>query len=93
MNARNRKHVLARRARQRGAMREIFDPAEVYERDDWVCQICRTAIDRSAKARTPLSASLDHIIPLSRGGEHSRANTQCAHLRCNVKKGTRVPVT
>lgn len=35
----------------------------------------------------PMSASVDHIVPLSRGGEHSMANVQCAHLSCNSSKG------
>jgi 5-methylcytosine-specific restriction endonuclease McrA len=30
--------------------------------------------------------SLDHVIPLSLGGDHSMANTQAAHLDCNTRK-------
>lgn len=30
---------------------------------------------------------MDHIVPLSRGGEHSLDNVQCAHLSCNCRKG------
>jgi len=37
-----------------------------------------------------LAASLDHRIPISRGGEHSRANAQTSHLGCNVRKGARL---
>lgn len=33
-----------------------------------------------------MSASVDHIVPLSRGGEHSMNNVQCAHLSCNCSK-------
>jgi 5-methylcytosine-specific restriction endonuclease McrA len=33
----------------------------------------------------------DHIVPLARGGEHSYANTQAAHPRCNMSKGARMP--
>jgi HNH endonuclease len=35
----------------------------------------------------PLSKSLDHLIPLSRGGTHEPANVSLAHLRCNVSRG------
>lgn len=31
--------------------------------------------------------SIDHIIPLSRGGAHSYENCQISHLLCNIKKG------
>lgn len=33
--------------------------------------------------------SLDHVIPMSKGGAHSYANTQLAHWLCNVTKGNR----
>lgn len=33
-----------------------------------------------------MSASLDHILPLSLGGAHSMANVQLAHLSCNHTK-------
>jgi 5-methylcytosine-specific restriction endonuclease McrA len=32
---------------------------------------------------------LDHIIPVADGGEHTEANCQCAHHRCNMRKGRR----
>jgi len=34
----------------------------------------------------PLSASIDHIIPLSRGGTHVEGNVNGVHLRCNIQK-------
>jgi 5-methylcytosine-specific restriction endonuclease McrA len=34
--------------------------------------------------------SLDHVIPISAGGEHSKANTQLAHLGCNAKKQAKI---
>jgi 5-methylcytosine-specific restriction endonuclease McrA len=37
-----------------------------------------------------MSVSLDHVIPLSRGGNHEPGNVQCSHLACNVRKGARV---
>lgn len=78
-----------RRALKKGATVEAFSHAEVFERDDWMCGICSEPVDRDAKFPDALSVSLDHIIPLALGGDHSRANTQCAHLGCNVRKGAR----
>lgn len=34
--------------------------------------------------------SVDHIVPLARGGSHSADNVQSAHLLCNLRKGARV---
>jgi len=36
-----------------------------------------------------MSASLDHIFPLSLGGDHVRENVHAAHLRCNISKNNR----
>lgn len=77
-----------RRARRKGAMVESFQSEEVYERDGWICGLCLEPVDRELRWPDPMSASLDHVIPLSKGGEHSRANTQLAHLDCNVRKGS-----
>ena len=79
-----------RRALKKGATVENFTPDEVYERDGWTCGLCSEPVDSHLKWPDPMSVSLDHVIPLSRGGEHSRANTQCAHLSCNVRKGAQV---
>jgi len=35
-----------------------------------------------------MSASLDHILPFAAGGAHLKANVQCSHLRCNIRKRT-----
>jgi 5-methylcytosine-specific restriction endonuclease McrA len=35
--------------------------------------------------------TIDHIIPLSRGGSHSFDNLTCACLKCNAEKGNRTP--
>ena len=37
----------------------------------------------------PQCATLDHVVPIARGGGHTRANVQAAHLGCNLKKGNR----
>ncbi|MGZ6852480.1 MAG: HNH endonuclease [Mycobacteriaceae bacterium] len=79
-----------RRALKAGATSERFTAREIYERDGWICGICEKPIDRSLTHPDPGSVSLDHIQPLSLGGDHSRANTRAAHLGCNVRRGNRV---
>lgn len=77
-----------RRHRKRGAVvTEIVDPFLVFDRDGWRCQICKVKTPRSLRGtHEPRAPELDHIIPLSRGGEHSYRNTQCACRRCNRTK-------
>lgn len=69
---------------------EAFAPLDVHTRDQWICQLCRLPIDPKAVWPDPMSASVDHIVPLSRGGEHSMINVQSAHLGCNSSKGDRI---
>jgi 5-methylcytosine-specific restriction endonuclease McrA len=59
----------------------------VYERDNWTCHLCGKRIDRLLKWPDAMSASIDHVIPLSLGGAHTYDNIKAAHLKCNIGKG------
>ncbi|MET7607447.1 HNH endonuclease [Streptomyces avermitilis] len=90
LRANARQHTTARNARKRGATVETFRYSEIFERDDWVCGICHEPVDPELQFPDPGSVSLDHIHPIARGGEHSRANSQTAHLGCNLRKSAKV---
>lgn len=70
---------------------EPIKSSEVYERDRWICGICWAPVDPSVRHPDPASPSLDHVIPLSRGGAHALSNVQLAHLHCNIAKGASLP--
>lgn len=80
-----------RRHRKRGQFVAPVYRNEIIKRDKGVCQICKTKVDMRVKAPHPLSASLDHIIPLSKGGTHEPANVQLAHFLCNSIKSDAMP--
>lgn len=86
-----RTHKAIRRHLMRERILERFDPMEIFERDGWICQLCNEAVDATVVWPDRMSKSLDHIIPISKGGVHSRANTQLAHLSCNASKNDRMP--
>lgn len=70
---------------------ENVDPFRVFDRDRWTCQLCGARTPRRLRGTTDAKApELDHIVPLSRGGEHSYRNTQCACRSCNMRKGSRI---
>lgn len=78
-----------RRTRKKGGVCENINSIEIYERDNWTCQICHEAVGRELKWPNPKSASLDHIIAIAMGGSHTEGNVQLAHLRCNIKAGVK----
>lgn len=90
VNRANLKFVQKRRAMERHPGAESIAPREVLERDEWTCGLCGDPIDRAFRAPHPGTPSIDHILPLSRGGTHTWDNVQAAHLGCNVKKGNRL---
>jgi len=56
-----------------------------------ICGICGKPVDFSLKYPHPLSATVDHIIPVSKGGHPSDLdNLQLAHRCCNREKSDRV---
>lgn len=69
---------------------EAFAPIDVHTRDEWTCQLCRLPIDPEVAWPDRMSPSIDHVIPLSRGGTHSMSNVQSAHLGCNSRKADKV---
>lgn len=80
----------AHRARRYGVAYEHIVARRVFTRDRWRCGICGGQVDKTLKHPDPMAASLDHVIPMSKGGGHTYANTQCSHLKCNIDKGASI---
>ena len=76
-----------RRARMSGArVIEEIDRIAIWLRDGGRCYLCGRKVSR-------LRFDLDHMLPLSKGGEHAAFNLAATHPRCNGKKYNRlIPV-
>lgn len=88
-----RSHKARRRAQQRGAEVERYSRFAIFERDGWRCHICRLKVERDALVPHPLAPTIDHLIPLARGGGDTPANVATAHFLCNSIKGDRTGVS
>jgi len=55
----------------------------IFVRDQYVCQYCGKKVKRGA--------TIDHVIPRSRGGTFSWDNVVTACIKCNQKKGCKLP--
>ncbi|HEX7578773.1 MAG TPA: HNH endonuclease [Thermoanaerobaculia bacterium] len=60
-----------------------FSRHNIYVRDGNRCQYCGKRFQTS-------ELSLDHVVPLSRGGPSTWDNVVCACLPCNVRKGNKL---
>lgn len=78
--------VKARKIRRKHALhRTQVEPVNrelVAARDRWLCSICGGEVTRK-------TWSLDHVVPLTKGGHHTYANVALAHRRCNSSKGNK----
>ena len=59
----------------------------VFRRDKGICQICGLPVPMDTSPENIWGATVDHIVPLSVGGEHSMKNCQLSHRLCNSIKG------
>ncbi len=73
-----------KRAEALGVLVERINRQTLYDMYYGYCGICGERV--SLRKYT-----LDHIVPLSRGGEHSYANIQPSHRWCNSWKADKLP--
>lgn len=80
-----------RKAVTRGARGETqrFTIYDLIKSSGSRCAICAEAIDVTLHYPDAHSPSVDHIIPLSKGGAHTLENARATHLVCNMRRGNR----
>lgn len=57
----------------------------VWQRDKWRCRYCGEKLLRKAEA------TVDHVIPRSRGGSNKMSNLVTACVPCNQGKADKLP--
>jgi 5-methylcytosine-specific restriction endonuclease McrA len=55
------------------------------------CHICQRPIDPSLPRTSKQGLTVDHVIPLSKGGLDNIENLRPAHWSCNIKKSDKLP--
>lgn len=66
----------------------------IYERDDWHCVWCMCPVERPRLPEDGIlvrsgdirQASVDHVIPRSRGGSNNAGNLITCCAQCNTKR-------
>lgn len=77
-------YALARRARLAGVPSEPINREAVFARDKFICARCKQFVE-------PSQRSIDHRIPVSKGGSNTYDNVQLMHRVCNSRKRARMP--
>ena len=62
----------------------------IFKRDRYRCTYCGCEVHRR-DPRHPKYATIDHIVPLSKGGMSIDSNVTTACRECNGKKGNKMP--
>jgi len=94
----NRKHKHTRRQREIAGKSDIIPLDELIKRDGGICQICGEEVDLDDGWFDTdrhfhigrLYPTIDHIVPLAKGGTTTWDNVQLAHLACNSAKCDRI---
>lgn len=82
-------HAVTRKIAKRAGTTKsdvLLSRAYIAERDGWRCGICGGRVSPDRSHPDPLAPSIDHVVPLARGGTNDLSNLQLAHLRCNLRK-------
>jgi len=76
-----------RHARLKAARRNQFiNSRRVFLRDNYVCYLCGEETSRKYRPTDMKSPTVDHIVPLAKGGDNTYDNVSTAHLICNSYK-------
>ena len=81
-----------KRASEYGAYHEPYNRQDVLAKYGTICHLCGYPIDihisrKIGQEGWERSLHVDHIIPLSKGGEDTIRNVRPSHAKCNMLKG------
>ena len=99
--AANATHEAKRRAKIKSVLVDKdITLQRLYKRDHGTCYLCGEACDWNDKEERngtiicgDIYPSIDHVIPLAKGGLHSWENVKLAHRKCNTEKNDRLLTT
>ncbi len=91
LRAQEARNAHMRRGKLKGG--DFIDLYELADKKNWICWICNSKISKDAKHERHninlYGPSIDHILPLSKGGKHIWENVELAHVLCNSLRGNK----
>lgn len=83
-------HGRARMNRARTGVNALYVDRQIFERDGWMCWLCGEPVDPTLSRKHRRGATIDHVIPLARGGSDTPDNVRLAHWECNHDKHMKI---
>ncbi|WP_153301198.1 HNH endonuclease [Priestia flexa] len=62
----------------------------LMKRDKGICYLCNESVDIKLDPNHDYYPSIEHVIPVAKGGTHSWDNVKLAHRKCNYLKSDEV---
>ncbi|RQM94427.1 hypothetical protein COR53_07845 [Staphylococcus pettenkoferi] len=76
-------------ARKNGQFDADIDIYKLIERDGGRCYLCGDDVLFSYNFNHPKYPTIEHVVPISKGGTHSWDNVMVACRDCNTRKKTK----
>jgi len=73
------------------AQGDDIDHLTLFNLFAWTCWVCKNPINPRLRFPNYMAATVEHIIPLCKGGTHTWDNVAPAHAKCNFDKGDSLP--
>lgn len=84
-----RAHNAHKNHSRRAAGPKVMSVHQIAERDGRKCCICHRIVDMALSGRAKWGPTIEHLIPVSRGGTNDPDNLALAHRHCNTSRGNR----
>lgn len=77
-----------RRVKIRAVATDSVSDDQIFSRDKWKCVYCKSRVHKcdGINFGDYKMATIDHVIPLSKGGDDTESNKACACFECNCIK-------
>lgn len=85
-NSNRKRELKKRRVYAKGKVDTNISLKKLAKRDNYKCQLCGGIVDMSKDTNDDWYGSIDHIVPISKGGTHTWGNVHLAHRYCNTVK-------
>ncbi|MDH5099762.1 HNH endonuclease [Lactobacillus kefiranofaciens] len=80
----------AKLARKNGKYDNSISLEKIYKRDHGICYICGKKLNLDTYYNDPLAPTIEHVIPIIKGGTHTWDNVKLACRECNTAKGSKL---